>query len=102
MRQHGSLSKDEETNRAAWVAARGAGVGAAKVSFVYRSFYAVLFLSPSSALVARVSLLVVCLYADGVVACPGLKNNMDTWRLTLYSLQVGHIRCRHVDSYRLF
>ncbi|KAF2652339.1 hypothetical protein K491DRAFT_695658 [Lophiostoma macrostomum CBS 122681] len=30
MRQHGSLSKDEETNKAAWVAARGAVTGAAK------------------------------------------------------------------------
>jgi hypothetical protein len=32
MRRHGSLTKDEETNEAAWEAARGAGVGAAKVS----------------------------------------------------------------------
>ncbi|KAK7520814.1 hypothetical protein IWX49DRAFT_51827 [Phyllosticta citricarpa] len=30
MRRHGSLEKDEEINSAAWVAARGAGVGAAK------------------------------------------------------------------------
>lgn len=31
MRRHGSLSKDEETNEAAWEAARGAVTGAAKV-----------------------------------------------------------------------
>ncbi|KAK7534361.1 uncharacterized protein J3D65DRAFT_483392 [Phyllosticta citribraziliensis] len=30
MRRHGSLEKDEEINSAAWVAARGAGVGAAR------------------------------------------------------------------------
>ncbi|KAJ4303070.1 hypothetical protein N0V90_001961 [Kalmusia sp. IMI 367209] len=34
MRQHASLTKDEETNAAAWEAARGAGWGAAKVSFL--------------------------------------------------------------------
>lgn len=33
MRKHGSLTDDEEINDAAWVAARGAGVGAAKVCF---------------------------------------------------------------------
>jgi hypothetical protein len=32
MRRHGSLSKDDETNEAAWEAARGATAGAAKVS----------------------------------------------------------------------
>jgi len=32
MRKHGSLTSDAETNEAAWEAARGAGVGAAKVS----------------------------------------------------------------------
>jgi len=31
MRHHGSLTKDAETNEAAWEAARGATVGAAKV-----------------------------------------------------------------------
>lgn len=31
MRKHGSLEKDEETNQAAWEAARGAVKGATKV-----------------------------------------------------------------------
>lgn len=31
MRQHGSLERDEETNEAAWEAARGAVTGATKV-----------------------------------------------------------------------
>lgn len=31
MRAHASLEKDEEINSAAWVAARGAAVGAARV-----------------------------------------------------------------------
>ncbi|KAF2474104.1 uncharacterized protein BDR25DRAFT_177846, partial [Lindgomyces ingoldianus] len=30
MRHHGSLTKDDETNQAAWEAARGAAIGAAK------------------------------------------------------------------------
>jgi hypothetical protein len=32
VREHGSLTKDEETNQAAWEAARGAMVGGTKVS----------------------------------------------------------------------
>jgi hypothetical protein len=31
VRQHGSLEKDEETNQAAWEAARGALIGGTKV-----------------------------------------------------------------------
>ena len=37
MRKHGSLVHDEEVNDAAWVAARGAVVGAAKVSLYARN-----------------------------------------------------------------
>lgn len=33
VREHGSLTKDAETNEAAWEAARGAAVGGAKVCF---------------------------------------------------------------------
>lgn len=33
-RVHGSLTKDDEVNEAAWAAGRGAVVGAAKVRFV--------------------------------------------------------------------
>lgn len=34
VREHGSLTKDAETNEAAWEAARGAVVGGAKVCHV--------------------------------------------------------------------
>ncbi len=34
MRQHGSLERDEEANQAAWEAAQGAVLGAAKVRFI--------------------------------------------------------------------
>jgi len=41
VRKHGSLVHDEEINEAGWIAARGAGVGAAKVrcstSFTHKS-----------------------------------------------------------------
>lgn len=33
VRQHGSLTKDDETNQAAWEAAKGALVGGTKVCF---------------------------------------------------------------------
>jgi hypothetical protein len=47
MRKHGSLTSDADTNEAAWEAARGATVGAAKVSvsqavvYVYESLLVV-------------------------------------------------------------
>lgn len=39
VRQHGSLEKDEETNQAAWEAARGALVGGTKVRDGSRADY---------------------------------------------------------------
>ena len=38
MRHHGSLTKDEEMNNAAWEAARGATAGAVKVSAIFAKF----------------------------------------------------------------
>ena len=38
MRHHGSLTKDEEMNNAAWEAARGATAGAVKVSAIFSEF----------------------------------------------------------------
>jgi hypothetical protein len=36
MREHGSLTKDAETNQAAWEAAKGAGYGGLKVCLFLR------------------------------------------------------------------
>jgi len=35
VRQHGSLTKDDETNQAAWEAAKGAAIGGTKVSYSF-------------------------------------------------------------------
>jgi hypothetical protein len=45
VREHGSLTKDAETNQAAWEAAKGAAYGGVKVRFCSFSFLFVCFIS---------------------------------------------------------